>query len=1619
MKYLRKILTILFLTSITLSQNFNWITPNKTYLKLFVNSDGIYRITRNEFTQAGINTSTIDPRTVRVYYRGTEIPIYFDGEQDGLFDANDYLDFFGQRNYGGITNTYLASYGPTALHYITNEYFNLYSDTSVYWIGWGGSNGTRFTISSYSVQIPYSNNYFIDKVHLEKDSLYTLGETINPNTDFRYFNNEKISGEGWFWRNLTPQYGMQHNMSFQLPFLSSIPANCTLRIFAYPNSRDTSFNEHKIALKVNSTTITTLIKNDYNRFDTSVNFTSSLLQANNTININYTPTFGNPQATPSVYFDLVEITYPRTFTFENNICRFETGSSDTSSVEYKITGFNNSNPIAIYDVKNNIKTTNIGSNFDTLFFTGKLNGRFEIANYYITKKPFRIISRQVPDMVSSANGADYIVIYNRLLESQAEQLRSHRQSHDNYRSYKAAVDDITDIFNYGLEDPIAMRRFVKYAFENWQQPAVKFVCLFGRGSLDPKNIKGAPNYYKNFIPVYGNPPADGYFANFNMNGFVYYKQVSIGRLPAYTTQEAQVIVDKIIDYDNNPIENWWKQFIMITGGPNRNEQIIFQAQSNEFINTYIYPPPISGDAHKIYRNDSAGGITFNYADSIKKDINRGGLIVNFIGHAANQDWELGLDDPLTLSNGTKLPLVLSMTCYTGKNAETNFRGFGEKFIYGQNRGAIGFLGSTGWSFSGAGNTLNKYIFMGLANDSLRRTGDLIKFASNQLVSDSGSFQTKNMINCYDLLGDPASKLLLPVYPEFVITGGDYRISNPYPLVGETVELTIYPRNLGTHAPNCLVRLEILKSGLPFRVKDSTITNFQFIDTMKFSFTIDTLGNYSLKITLDQNNAYPQEDPNNNILIIPLPIRNISYSPFKPVHNSVIRSDSVEFAGLNPQVDPQLNSIKIILQVDTGKSFTNPIYNYSNQNISGVVTKLKYGIPWLDSNIVYYWRTNSIINNDSTGWSKTNAFVFNPGVTSGFKSARILSDSVVTIYQKYRGQYEQTDISNLQYTGNGFSLNTFQGLLHVKSFGSNSFQASYMNVNNYTVLLADGGQNKGLNIAKVRRFTGTIVAYKNFTMSSPLSSDSILNFLNTFDSSHYVMIGITADANGADSLRQNAKNKIKQFGSVFADSIRTLTGFDSWAFIGYLGAQPPNVSEEFHRYPTAGCVDLWCPSNAELTPTFLSTYGSLNYFIGPAHRWKYFSWDQSLVVNSFIKVDVMGIKRTGDTVMLLPDQTNSSFVNLDTLFSYNYPNTRLLAKLLIDTINGLTSPVFRSMNFKYTPPCEIIPDNYSFIKSDSVVQEGEDVTISAKVHNVGFVPVSVAEYSWKAVSPTGIHILKTDTVYIPLLVDSFKVASVTFSTQGFKNPQSTSDTVNINLEVKLLNLQNDYYEYNNFAFTKLVVYGDSTGPALDVTFDGEKILDGEYIRSKPEIVFKFYDESPVNFTMSDTSNIYIKLDNNRIRYNSNPQILFEPLNDGNLKVKVTYIPELGDGEHNFQFTGSDREGNKYSDTVIAVVTNEFKLLNVYNYPNPFSSSTNFTFVLLASDNVQNCRIKIYTVAGRLVKEISTFARVGFNRIFWDGRDNDGDVMANGVYLYKIILDDGSKSTTQIQKMAILK
>jgi hypothetical protein len=176
-------------------------------------------------------------------------------------------------------------------------------------------------------------------------------------------------------------------------------------------------------------------------------------------------------------------------------------------------------------------------------------------------------------------------------------------------------------------------------------------------------------------------------------------------------------------------------------------------------------------------------------------------------------------------------------------------------------------------------------------------------------------------------------------------------------------------------------------------------------------------------------------------------------------------------------------------------------------------------------------------------------------------------------------------------------------------------------------------------------------------------------------------------------------------------------------------------------------------------------------------------------------------------------------------------------------------------------------------------------------------------------------------------------------------------------------------------------------------------------------------------MLDTAGIFIRLDGVRIYYTlngqQNPEITFSAQNNGNLKTLVSYNPFLSEGSHTLMYIGTDKDGNRDTVRNNIYVSYAFQVRDLYNIPNPMQGNTYFTFNLFSADAPENCRIKIYTVAGRLIKEISAPAKVGFNTIYWDGRDNDGETMANGIYLYKLILEDKGKIETSIQKLAILK
>ena len=1108
-----------------------------------------------------------------------------------------------------------------------------------------------------------------------------------------------------------------------------------------------------------------------------------------------------------------------------------------------------------------------------------------------------------------------------------------------------------------------------------------------------------------------------------MGAFTYNQQIATGRIPVLTIQEAQNVVNKIINYDNTQLDKWIKYIVSITGGFNLSEQSAFMAQSELLLNTYIKPPPISGFPVRIYRNDSTGYATFNYADSIRNAINRGALIVNYIGHAATTFWDNGLEDPNDLNNGERLPLVLSMTCFTGKYSNPAIRSFGENFFLLPNKGAVGFIGTTGWSFSGSGNTFNAKLLNHFSSDTVRYIGDILQYASNSNLQDTSSFAVRNTINCYNLIGDPASKLLLPVNPEFDIRIADYWISNPYPSLRENIVLKIFPKNLGTYADSCKFRFQILKNNVLSSQRDTVVKRFGFLDTAIYNFRIDSAGIYSVKVILDPERWYPFGNSTNNTIIIPLSLKNISYVPIKPINNQFVVSDSVEFSGLNP-ISGNTSNLKLILNIDTTISFNSPIsLTYFKNNPSGVYTRFKIKLPISDSNVVYYWRLNSIQNNtDSSGWSETRKFLYKNN-SSGTKNLKQLSDSSIKILYSNVKQFEQTDLINLSYSSDGIKLGNWTGNIFAQSWGANQFDATYMIINQTQIFFTDTIFWSGFNIAKVRKLDGKISELKHIFFTSSSSNDSLINYLNNFDT-NYIFVAVKSyPITNTVNINTAARNKLKQFGSIYADSLST-NNLSRWSFISYRGLPIPFTSEGFLSSNTS-----WSPVQISMAPVFRYTSGTAIIRINPAHHWQNIFLNSSIPQNTYLFFDLYGINNSYNEI-LLGNNINSNYLFLlDTLNTLNYPGIKIVSKLSTDTnflktsgFNEFPTPVLKSISVNYIPPAELAPDNNSFIKSDSILQEGDTLYVQLNNWNVGYVKAGKIIGKWYASSPYGNKVLKQDTLSVSLRPDTVFTPNIRFGTSGLRRPQLTKDTIFLFYETSMLN-QNDFYTFNNTAVTKFILTGDTIKPYVDVTYDGVKVWSGDFIQANPQIVLKFFDNSAI--FIKDTSNIRVKLNDTIISYYiggiKNPIIDIIFYGQKNyLQASVIFRPKLASGENKFEYISTDASGNK-ADTVryLLNVSDDFKLTDLQNYPNPAKSNTAFLFNLVGSKPPSSCKIKIYTVAGRLIKTLNFNGNIGINQIFWNCLDEDGDSIANGVYLYKLIIEGEGGSQTGIQKLVILK
>ena len=220
--------------------------------------------------------------------------------------------------------------------------------------------------------------------------------------------------------------------------------------------------------------------------------------------------------------------------------------------------------------------------------------------------------------------------------------------------------------------------------------------------------------------------------------------------------------------------------------------------------------------------------------------------------------------------------------------------------------------------------------------------------------------------------------------------------------------------------------------------------------------------------------------------------------------------------------------------------------------------------------------------------------------------------------------------------------------------------------------------------------------------------------------------------------------------------------------------------------------------------------------------------------------------------------------------------------------------------------------------------------------------------------------------------------------------------------------------------------DVTPPVIDLFLNDETFFSGQLVGSSPSIFAKLSDENGINTAGGVGHDIVAILDGDE----TSPIILNEYYNtniDDFTSGQLTFaLNDLDPGEHILELRASDTHNNSSLKEISFLVgeSSDFSLVNVLNYPNPFVSYTEFWFshTSIPNDTLE-VTVQVLTITGKIVT--TKFATLSGDTTYrggvkWDGRDDFGNKIGKGVYVYKIIAKSTltNKTTSKFQKLVLL-
>ncbi|TDW95848.1 putative type IX secretion system sortase PorU2 [Dinghuibacter silviterrae] len=1638
--------------------NNEWIDFSKTYYKFKVGSDGVYRISQSVLTAAGLGTA--DASTFQLWRNGVQVPIYTTSPS-GILPANGYIEFYGRINDGKPDNPLYLQ--PT---FQTCDHWSLETDTAVYFltVNPGGGNlrvsdVPNTVATNHLAPEPYymcrTGNYFKawdNGVYLTVDGSYIISSSYDAGEGY-------IDGNGYF-------VGSPFSNTFSGLNVYAAGPPSTVRI----GLANLSFENRTMELAYNTGGASHVLKDtaisQTQGFKISGTVPTSQLAAG-TVGVTMTDVNGDGNDEFTVGF--TEVTYPSPFSFGGgNHAFFTFPASDTGNY-LQVTSFTyGAVAPVLLDLTNGLRITGDLTVPGMVQFVlpASMTNR-ELA--LISEDPGTIQqvtslqTKQFTNFALAANQGDFLVISNPLLYNDG----SGNNNVEAYRSYRASaagggynaktidIGELVDQFAFGIKmHPLSIKNFLRYA-RNVFTAKPKFAFLIGKAVAYPyvKSWENIPTIYKlALLPTFGNPPSDMLLANdgnqFGGNA------TPLGRLSVVNGAEIAPYLQKVKEYEllqNNYTgtiagEAWKKNVIHVVGADALAGDII-QLDLQKYQG--IISDTAYGGLVYTFRKTSTTNVQDLSNQQITDLFSSGVGLVNYFGHSSSNILGYNLGDPTQFNMKGKYPFFLANGCDAGDMYEpdsarltSNGLTVTEKFVLASENGAIGYMGSSSIGIVSYLDVYNTQLYNDLSILYYGAPSGIQMMHTTQTLGNTPSFASDFYGRCcmeqLSLNGDPAITFYHNPKPDYAIEAPEVVI-NPSIISVADNQFTaqIYYYNLGMATSDSI--LVTVKWQLP----DGTVTTLYsqkrlappLEDSIALTIPINPTkdkGNNSLTVDLNADGKVSELSMANNVVTKSFFIYDQDVTPVYPAAYSIVGKSPIVFYASS--ADP-LDSVRnYIYEIDTTALFNSPGMVKLQAASKGGVLSFTPSLSYKDST-VYYWRVAILpANGAQANWSLS-SFMYVNGSTPGWNQSHY--------YQWQNDTYNLEGLDSDRVFSFPQTPHTLQVMTQIYPYGGDQADAALLD--GYDVSSSGCGGTLGSLSFLLINQSHNLVLYDTINPTTGVAKYGSSPNCSALPYGFSFPVLTTANRKAAMS---------------FFDSIPGGTIFAMWAWMWstdttqFIGAWKSDTSvfgsgvSLYNTFKNMGfntidsfnrLVPILYIARKEMNGTYTIFYqkvgtnvgdqltGSMNFnstlqqgsitstVVGPAKTWQEIQWNGSWDNPAdSLQVQVYGIKKDSTQTLLYTSNSLLKDTSLSFISAATYPELQIKMTSK-DSVLQTPYQLKRLMiHYQDAPEGAIAPNHY-FTCPDTL-QDGQPLDFGVAFQNISDAAFDSIQVQLTITDNQNI----THTIPLsktkPLAVGDSVHLLDTIASQNYIGKNTLYVNFNPNYA------QPEQYLTNNFLYKTFYVKPNNYMPTMDVTFDGVHILNQDIVSARPQITVKLQDNSKY-LALSDSTDITVSVlfpDGTTHLYKTgtdSAQFIPANLSTGkNIAMVILHPSFIEDGSYTLTVSGQDQSGNtagRLSYSVNFRVINTPMISNVFNYPNPFTTSTAFVFTITGSEVPQELRIEILSITGKIVREI-TEAELGplhigrnITQFKWNGTDQYGNKVGNGVYLYRVITNLNGK------------